>query len=109
MGLATFGLSIAALVSFISVYWYQLPTHRCPFCVLKPEYHFIGYPLFAAILAVGVFGGGVLAVERLSAAPSLSPVLPILRRRLCISALAASAVLLAIALYPMLFTSFRLE
>lgn len=109
LSLATFLMSIVALVSFISVYWYQLPTHHCPFCVLKPEYHYVGYPMFAAILAVGVFGGGTWAVEAASGAPSLSTVVPVVRRRLCLATLLAAALLAALALYPMLFTSFRLE
>ena len=32
-------VSAAALISFISVYFYELPTHHCPFCILQSEYH----------------------------------------------------------------------
>ncbi len=43
-----FLLSIHALIAFISLYVYELPTHHCPFCLLHREYGGIGYPLPAA-------------------------------------------------------------
>ncbi|NNG47208.1 MAG: hypothetical protein HKM86_08885 [Deltaproteobacteria bacterium] len=45
-------VSIASVISFISVYFYELPTHHCPFDILQAGYHFVGYPLY-----VGMFGG----------------------------------------------------
>ena len=45
-------VSIASVISFISVYHYELPTHHCPFDILQAGYHFVGYPLY-----VGMFGG----------------------------------------------------
>jgi len=40
----TFLASIMAILSFVSVYFYELPTHHCPFCILQKEYGYIGYP-----------------------------------------------------------------
>jgi hypothetical protein len=34
----TFLTSIMAILSFVSVYFYELPTHHCPFCILQKEY-----------------------------------------------------------------------
>lgn len=55
-GLAAAAFFIAALVAIISVvssYIYEQPHHHCPFCILKPEYDYIGYliylPLFAGL------------------------------------------------------------
>jgi hypothetical protein len=39
-------LAISAVISFISVYVYEMPTHKCPFCLLQQEYNYIGYPLY---------------------------------------------------------------
>jgi hypothetical protein len=50
-------VSIAAVVSFVSVYYYELPTHHCPFDILHAEYGFVGYPLYA-----GMFGGSFFGV-----------------------------------------------
>ena len=47
-----FPLSLAAVISFISLYIYALPTHHCPFDLLQQHYGYVGYPLY-----LGLFGG----------------------------------------------------
>lgn len=42
-------VSLASIVSFISLYIYQLPTHHCPFDMLQKNYSFIGYPLYICL------------------------------------------------------------
>ena len=37
-----FVVSLASILSFISLYFYELPTHHCPFCILQKEYGYIG-------------------------------------------------------------------
>ncbi len=49
-------LSILAIIFFFSPYIYELPTHRCPFCFLQTEYHYIGYVIYL-FLFLGTFGG----------------------------------------------------
>lgn len=65
-GLAWIGfflLSLVVITTVISSYIYAMPYHHCPFCILKAEYDFIGYPLFASlILATFAAGVTVLAV-----------------------------------------------
>jgi hypothetical protein len=55
----TFLISIASIISFISVYIYELPTHHCPFCILQKDYGFIGYAFYAALFGSTVAGIGV--------------------------------------------------
>ena len=43
-------VSVAALISFISLYFYELPTHHCPFCILQREYGYVGYLIYATLL-----------------------------------------------------------
>ena len=43
-----------SLVHFFGTYIYQQPTHRCPFCMLQPEYYYVGYLLWGSLFA-GVF------------------------------------------------------
>ena len=38
-------VSLASIVSFLSLYVYELPTHHCPFDMLQGQYGYIGYPL----------------------------------------------------------------
>ena len=49
-------VALASVVSFLSLYIYQLPTHHCPFDVLQGQYHFIGYPLYASLVVAVVCG-----------------------------------------------------
>lgn len=49
--------AIMALIGFVSLYFYELPTHHCPFCLLQKHVHFVGYPLYLSVL-VGAIGGG---------------------------------------------------
>ncbi|MFZ5796816.1 MAG: hypothetical protein ACYCYR_15220 [Desulfobulbaceae bacterium] len=51
-----FVLSLASIVSFISMYIYELPTHHCPFDIIQREYHYQGYLLYGALFT-GVFFG----------------------------------------------------
>ncbi len=48
--------SLAALISFVSIYIYELPTHHCPFDILQREYYFVGYPLYVTLFTGGFFG-----------------------------------------------------
>ncbi len=102
-------VSIAAVVSFISVYVYELPTHHCPFCLLQSEYRLIGYPLYAALLAGGIAGGGVGVLDRIGNAASLRAFLPEWQRRLCSISLAGFLAFALMATYPILFSDFSLE
>ena len=45
-----------AMVYFFGTYIYQLPTHKCPFCMLQPEYYYIGYLLWG-LLFMGTYIG----------------------------------------------------
>jgi hypothetical protein len=77
-----FGIAIAAIIAFLSLYVYENPNHHCPFCLLKAGYDYVGYalylPLFSAT-ATGL-GAGVIAPFRHIA--SLQTVIPGEVRRL---------------------------
>ncbi len=54
--LVFFFLSISSIISFGSIYIYEMPMHHCPFDILQREYQYIGYPLYF-LLFTGVFFG----------------------------------------------------
>jgi hypothetical protein len=54
--LLIFGISLAAVVSFLSLYIYELPTHHCPFDMLQRQYAFIGYPIYIFLFGAVLFG-----------------------------------------------------
>lgn len=59
LGVAAFlqlPVALAAVVSFVSLYIYQLPTHHCPFDILQGQYRFIGYPLYLGLAGAVFFG-----------------------------------------------------
>ena len=56
--------AIISLIIFFSTYIYELPTHRCPFCLLQKDYYYVGYALYTFLFA-GTFlgmGGALLAL-----------------------------------------------
>jgi len=49
-------ISYYAVVYFFGTYIYQLPTHKCPFCMLQAEYMYVGYVLWGSLF-VGTYIG----------------------------------------------------
>jgi len=108
LSLLAFATSIAALISFISLYIYELPTHHCPFCILQREYNFIGYPLYGMLFGGAIAGLGLGLLCRWGGTVSLRSVMPSLKRRLALGAMMCFGVYAAISIYVMLATPFRL-
>ncbi len=102
-GAGFFGLSIVAIVSVISSYIYEQPHHHCPFCILKPEYDYIGYGLYLPLFAATAFAlaAGFLSLGPLPA--SLKAYLPATRR----SIIALSAVFYVLFGVVALYAIFR--
>jgi hypothetical protein len=44
------------VVYFFGTYIYELPTHKCPFCMLQSDYFYIGYFIWASLF-LGLFFG----------------------------------------------------
>lgn len=53
-----------AVVYFFGTYIYQLPTHKCPFCMLQDHYYYVGYAVWGLLL-LGTFFAVDYAVMRL--------------------------------------------
>jgi hypothetical protein len=90
---AALAAGLVALISFISPYVYELPTHRCPFCMLQAPYGHVGYAFYAALLGGAVCGMGAGVLVPFRRIPSLAAVLPAFQKKL---ALAAAALLAAL-------------
>jgi hypothetical protein len=104
----TFVVAAASLVSFICLYFYELPSHHCPFCILQKEYGYIGYAIYATLLGGAISGLGVGALIPFSSLPSLSRVIPLIQRRLALITLVLYLLFSLIVSWRMLSTSFRL-
>lgn len=108
MSLWLFWLTLAAVISFISVYHYELPTHHCPFDILQEEYRYVGYPLYAALAVAGIFGAGTGVLGRFGDRASLAEIIPKLQKKFCLMSMGCYAVVILIAVWPMVFSDFRL-
>lgn len=108
VSLAFFFVAMLSVISFISPYIYQLPSHHCPFDMLQKNYAFVGYPLYA-----GLFVGALYALlpglsQPLKKWPTLKREVEKCERRWFLTALAWLGLFLALVSWPILFGSFVL-
>ena len=104
----SFIISGAALVSFICLYFYELPSHHCPFCILQKEYRFVGYALYATLLGGGVTGLGMGLLQPFRTRGSLARIIPLIQRRLVLVTLLLYLLFVLLVGYRMLTTPFAL-
>lgn len=98
-------ISIFAIISFISMYFYMLPTHHCPFCLLHREYGYVGYLLYGTLLASATTGIGTGAIDPFRTIKSLRRIIPPAQKRLALISIVSNALFLLIAGYGLLFSS----
>ncbi|MEW6409513.1 MAG: hypothetical protein AB1488_05305 [Nitrospirota bacterium] len=104
-----FIVSVISIIAFISLHFYQLPTHHCPFDILQGEYYYIGYPLYVTLFGGCFFGMMVGAIEPFKNISSLSVVIPQVQRRWSLRAVVGITLFAMIATAPMVFLPFTLE
>ena len=102
-------ISFVSIVSFISLHFYQLPSHHCPFCVLQREYGYIGYPLYLFLLVGTVTGLGTGMLVPFRNIPSLTGIIPPLQKKFALVSVFSYLSFTAIATWPIIFSGFRLE
>jgi len=98
---ATLAVSVLAIISFISIYIYELPSHHCPFCLLQAGYHFIGYPIYFSLFGGAIAGLGVGVLQPYRKVPTLSEAVPKLQKKLAVVAVVCFLVLAAIVIVEM--------
>ncbi|MBI5602124.1 MAG: hypothetical protein HY879_02095 [Deltaproteobacteria bacterium] len=103
-----FLVSCVSLISFLSLYFYELPTHHCPFCILQREYGYIGYLLYGTLLVGVVSGLGVGVLMPFKGIKSLSRSLPMIQKRLTLICLVAYLIFAGISIYRLMSTDFTL-
>jgi len=104
----TFLISIASFISFISIYFYELPTHHCPFCILQKEYGYIGYFLYLLLLAGGLTGMGVGLLMPFRQMPSLKETLPAIQKHLTLISVICYLSFTAIATFQIIFSNLKM-
>jgi len=97
--LISFGVAIAAIIAFLSLYIYENPNHHCPFCLLKASYDYIGYALYLPLFTATVAGLGAGVITPFRCTASLRVVIPGEVRRLTMLALAGYGLFYGLAIY----------
>jgi hypothetical protein len=105
----SFVVSIASVISFISLYFCEMPSHHCPFCLLQKEYGYVGYPLYGLTLLGTVTGLGVGLLQPYRNKASLQKILPAVQQKLAAVSVISFFIFTAIVTWQMLFSSFKLE
>jgi hypothetical protein len=105
---ASFLLSAVALVSIISMYVYELPSHRCPFCLLHGEYGYVGYLLYTGLLGGGVTGAGVGLLMPYRKVESLAEFVPAMQRGLAQATMILYFVFATVSTLEILLSDFRM-
>jgi hypothetical protein len=101
-------VSLASMISFISVYFYELPTHHCPFCILQKEYGYIGYVLYVTLLGGVISGMGVGLLMPFRNIKSLSEIVPSTQKKLTVVSLILFIIFAAIVTYEIVFSNLTL-
>ncbi|MBZ0160447.1 hypothetical protein [Candidatus Methylomirabilis sp.] len=105
---AMFAVSLAAIISFISIYIYELPTHHCPFCIVMEEYGYIGYLLYLPLFGGAVTGTGIGVLLPFRGIESLQSIIPTLIKQLTLTSLALYTVFTAIVVYKIVTSNLLL-
>jgi len=88
------GAAFVAITTVFSSYVYAMPYHHCPFCILKPEYCYIGLVIYGTMLPAGFFGIAATLAEFIPASIGLEGVVSRFQKR----AVLLSSILLVIFL-----------
>lgn len=59
-------LSFYALTYFFSTYVYELPTHKCPYCLFQKEYYYVGYLLWGSLIGGSFYAIAGFAVAKIT-------------------------------------------
>jgi hypothetical protein len=104
----TFLIAIASILSFICLYFYELPSHHCPFCLLQKEYGYIGYVLYATLFSGAVAGIGTGVLMPFRKVGSLARIIPDIQRRLTLVTLVCYLLFAVIVVWKMVLSALKL-
>lgn len=105
----TFLIAATSVISFICLYFYELPTHHCPFCLLQKEYGYIGYVLYATLFGGAVTGIGTGVLMPFRKTGSLARIVPVIQRRLVLVTLVCYLLFTLISVWEMIFSALKLS
>ncbi len=105
----SFVMAVISIISFFSLYYYELPSHHCPFDILHKEYYYAGYPLYLCIFGGTVAGMGTGVLMPFRKVASLIKIIPVIQKRLIIFSLVCFLIFTVMVTYKVISTPFKLE
>lgn len=105
----SFLVSMASIVSFISVYFYQLPTLHCPFCVFQKQYGYAGYVLYVLLFLGSLAGIGVGILQPFRKKTDLHQAIPAMQRLLAATSVLLLFFFMLITSLQIIFATFKME
>ena len=105
----SFVMAIISIISFFSLYYYELPSLHCPFNILHKEYYYVGYPLYLCLFVGTVAGMGTGVLMPFRKVASLMEIIPVIQKRLIIFALVCFLIFTAMVTYKVILSPFKLE
>jgi len=105
LSLLMFAIALFAIVSVISIYIYELPTHHCPFCIIMEEYSYIGYLLYVLLFGAVVTGCGVGILLPFGNVESLKNLLDDFVHKLALSSMLMYSAFTLLVTYKIIFSN----
>lgn len=105
----TFLVSMAAIISFISLYVYELPSHHCPFDILQGDYGYVGYPLYISLFSGTISGIGTGFLSLFRKILSLLLIIPSIQKKLVLVTLTCFLIFTLIVTWQIIFSNFILD
>ena len=102
VSLAALPIAFAATVLEVAPHAFEVPTHVCPFCLLRPEAFAIGYPLYGALFLAVVAAVGAGASALLSRGDAARAALADFSRRRLRAGAALWGLSFAVAVFPVI-------
>ncbi len=76
-----FFVAMLGITTVFSSYVYGMPYHKCPFCILKPEYYYFGFLLYGTLLPAVFFGLSGALVSFMKNRTGLEHIVDLFQRR----------------------------
>ncbi len=103
-----FIVSIASIISFISLYFYEIPTHHCPFDIIHKDYYFIGYPIYIALFGGVFFGMNTGIFEPFKRIKSMKVVINEIQRKWTILSIVLVFIFTVLCTWPIVFSNLQI-
>ncbi len=103
-----FFVSIVSIISFISIHFYEIPTHHCPFDLLQGDYHYVGYAIYTTLFG-GVLSGIIPAIFEIIKRDSIEDTIREAQKRYTIGSIILIIIFTLISSWPILFSGFRVS